>query len=178
MTTYINGVPTVDAVVKAVKTQTDKIAGKMLFQLDMPWTAFTPQIVLSTGVADKDLGSITIANIPADATLVDARMILKFSGRENTNAAVNSISGAQNIQAQKAVGGVWITGIALAGGEYITVAESGEILGDVMMGTANIVAQVPANEAVMNFKWTQALAAQDDLNFNDIQVGLRIWYSV
>ncbi len=149
----------------------------MLFTLDMPWTTFTNQIVLSTEAADKGLGSITIANIPADATLVDARMMFKYNGRENINALANSISGAQNIQAQKAAG-EWLTGIALAGGEFATAAESGEILGDVVMGTANIVAQVPANGAVMNFKWTLAKAAQDDLNFNGIQVGLRVVYSV
>jgi hypothetical protein len=104
-------------------------------------------------------------------------MIFKYRTIENTGAAVNSVSGAQNIQAEKAVGGSWVTGIALGGGECSVPASTRET-GDVMMGTADISAQVPANGAVMSFKWTSGIAAQNYLNFNDVQVGLRIWFIV
>jgi hypothetical protein len=149
---------------------------RILCTLDL-WSAYQPQAQLPAIAADVALPSITIANISAGATVVKALMFLKFRNVENTNAAVNSVSGAQNIQAQKAVAGAYITGIALAGGEMSVPASTREF-GDVIMGTTDISAQVPANGAVMNFKWTSALAAHANLNFNDVQIGLRIWFSL
>ncbi len=158
--------------IDGLKTSRDR----QLFTLDL-WSTYTAQISLTTGAGDKTLQNITITNIPAGATVVRAIMMFKCRSIANTNALVNSLSGAQNIQCQKAVGGAYITGIALAGGEF-SVASSSTEGGDVLMGTSDVSAQVPANAAVMNFKWTNALAAQNNLNFNDIQIGLRIWYSV
>jgi len=148
----------------------------MLETVDL-WSTYTTQVAVTSGAGDKALQSITIANLPTGAVVQKALMFFKCRNIENTNAAVNSVSGAQNIQAQKAVAGGYITGIALAGGEFSVPASTRES-GDVMMGTTDISAQVPANGAVMNFKWTNALAAQNNLNFNDVQVGIRIWFSV
>lgn len=47
-----------------------------------------------------------------------------------------------------------------------------------MMGTADISAQIPANAAVMNFQWTLGVAAFANLNFNDVQIGVRLWLVV
>ncbi len=141
------------------------------------WSSYSAQIVLTTGAGDKPLPSITIAGLPTGVTIARALMMFKYRTIENTNAAVNSVSGAQNIQAKKAVGGSWVTGIALGGGECSVPASTRET-GDVMMGTDDISGQVPANGAVMSFKWTSGKAANNNLNFNDIQVGLRIWFTV
>ena len=141
------------------------------------WSAYLAQIVLSTSAGDKPLPSITITGLPAGLIIARAVMMLKYRTIENTNAAINSVSGVQNIQAQKAVGGSWITGIALGGGECSVPASTRET-GDVMMGTDDISAQVPANGAAVNFKWTSGKAAQNNLNFNDIQIGLRIRFMV
>ncbi len=153
------------------------IKDRAIHTIDIPWSAYAAQIVLTNGAGDKALPSLTIVNLPTGATIVYALPFLKFANKENTNAAVNSVSGAQNIQVEKAVGGAWITGIAFGGGEYSTPASTREG-GDVMMGTNDVSAQVPANGAVMSFKWTSGVAAQNNLNFNDVQVGLRIWYRV
>ncbi len=141
------------------------------------WSSYSTQVQLTTITGDKTLPSIIIAGLPSGAAIVRAIMIFKYRTIENTGAAVNGVSGAQNIQAEKAVGGSWVTGIALGGGECSVPASTRET-GDVMMGTADISAQVPANGAVMSFKWTSGLAAQNNLNFNDVQVGLRIWFTV
>ncbi|GAI61399.1 unnamed protein product, partial [marine sediment metagenome] len=37
--------------------------------------------------------------------------------------------------------------------------------------------KVDAN-ATYNFQWTNADALGDNLQFNDVQVGLRIWYTI
>ena len=50
--------------------------------------------------------------------------------------------------------------------------------GDIIIGDADIKAQVPANAAVMDFQWTSGVAAQNNLNFNDVQIGLRIFFSL
>ena len=148
----------------------------LMSSLDL-WSSYSTQIQLNTIMGDKSLPSITIAGLPSGATVVRVIMMLKYRTLENTNAAINGVSGAQNIQAEKAVNGSWVTGIALGGGECSVPASTRET-GDVMMGTADISAQVPANGAVMNFKWTSGLAAQNNLNLNDVQVGLRIWFTV
>lgn len=150
---------------------------RQLFELPLPATAYTAQVQLTTVAGNKALGSITIAGLPAGATIQHIFMYLKFGERENTNVAVNSISGAQNIQAQKGAG-AFSTGIALAGGEYSTVASSGVVGGDVMTPTTDLAALAPGNGDVLTFRWTNGLAAQNNLNLNNVQVSLRAWYSV
>jgi len=141
------------------------------------WSSYSTQVQLTTITGDKTLPSIIIAGLPPGVAIGRAIMIFKYRTIENTGTAVNGVSGAQNLQAEKATGGSWVTGIALGGGECSVPASTRET-GDVMMGTADISAQVPANGAVMSFKWTSGLAAQNNLNFNDVQVGLRIWFAV
>ena len=141
------------------------------------WSAYTSQIVLWSSAEDISLPSIIIAGLPDGAIIIRAVMMLKYRTIENTSENGNNISGGQNIQAQKAVDGSWITGIALEGDECSVPATTRET-GDVMMGTDDISGQVPVNGAEMNFQWTEGQAADDGLYFNDIQVGLRIWLIV
>jgi len=141
------------------------------------WSSYSTQVQLTTITGDKILPSITIAGLPPGVAIIRAIMIFKYRTIENTNAAVNGVSGAQNLQAEKAVGGSWVTGIALGGGECSVPASTRET-GDVMMGTDDVSAQLPANGAVMNFKWASGRATQNNLNFNDVQIGLRVWFMV
>lgn len=143
--------------------------------LDMVWSPYLNQAALSTTPTDISLGSIIISGLPTGAVVVKAYMFVKFSTKENTASVDNSISGAQNIQAQKHTSGTWVTGISFAGGEYATPAATREG-GDVFMATADISSQIPANGDQVDFQWAQALAVGDNLNFNDIQVGLRVFY--
>jgi hypothetical protein len=149
---------------------------KLLPYIDI-WSPYLAQVQISTAPGDQALPSITMAGLPSGTTVNRAVMMLKVRTIENTNALVNSVSGAQNIQAEKAVGGAWITGIALAGGEFSVPATIREN-GDVLMGSQDISAQIPANGALISFKWALAKSAQNNLNFNDIQVGVRVWYTV
>ncbi len=149
---------------------------KSLTWLDL-WSSYSTQVQLSSAVGDKSLPSITIADLPAGAAIFRAVMMLKFRTIENTNAAINSVSGAQNVQAEKAVDGTWTTGIALGGGECSAPASTRES-GDVIMGNSDTKSQIPANGESIDFKWANAKSAQDNLNFNDVQVGLRIWFAI
>jgi hypothetical protein len=49
--------------------------------------------------------------------------------------------------------------------------------GDVIIGAIDVSATVDGNDTY-NVQWDEALADADGINFNDAQVGLRIWYSV
>ncbi len=149
---------------------------KLISSIDL-WSSYSAQVQLAAGAGDKSLPSITIAGLPAGAAIVRAVMMLKYRTIENTNAAVNSLSSAQDIQAEKAVGGAWVTGIALGGGECSVPASTRES-GDVMIGTNDIASEIPTNGDAVDFKWANAKSAQDNLNFNDVQVGLRIWFTV
>jgi hypothetical protein len=104
-------------------------------------------------------------------------MLLKFRILENTNANLNSLNGAQNIQVRKQVDGSWLTGIALAGGEMAIPASIRET-GDVLLGIHDIASQIPAEGGQLEFRWADARAAQDSLNFNDVQMGVRVWYAI
>ena len=140
------------------------------------WSPYLAQVQLTTLAGDKSLPSITITGPPLGATVIRAVVMLKYRTLENTNAAVNGLSGPQNIQAQKAIDGVWVTGIALGGSECVVPTSTRES-GDVMFGAGDIKSQIPANSGIMNFQWAGAKAAQNNLHFNDIQVGLRIWFT-
>jgi hypothetical protein len=155
---------------------TNKLVNESLFELEL-WSAIAPQVVIPAVAADQALPPIVIASIPAGATLKRAIMMIRWRTTENTNGAANALSGAQNIQAKKDVGGAYITAFAFAGGCIavpITTREGGMSI----MGTSDITAQVPANGAQMDFKWTLALAAHASLNLNDVQMGLQLVYAV
>jgi hypothetical protein len=162
------------AEIKSNLTEIENVIGRLGSSIDL-WSPYLSQIQLTSVAGDKLLPSITIADLPSGATVIRAVMMLKYRMIENTNAAINRLDGDQNLQAEKAIDGEWITGIAL-GGELCYVPASTRESGDVMIGTEDIQFQVPANSGVMDFKWTGAKSTQDSLNFNDVQVGLRIWF--
>jgi hypothetical protein len=138
------------------------------------WSQYAPQVQLTTVTEDKALPEITIEGLPAGAVIIRARMLCKFRILENTSANLNSLNGAQNIQARKQIDGDWITGIALAGGEMAVQASTR----DVLLGTQDIASQIPASGGQVDLRWANARATQDNLNFNDVQVGVRIWYGI
>lgn len=140
------------------------------------WSSISPQVQLTTAAGDKSLPSIVIAGLPSSVSIARAVMMVVFRTMENTNAAQNYVSGAQVIQAQKAVSGSWITALSFAGGELDVPASTRES-GSVLMGMTDISSQIPANGATINFQWASALAAQNNLNINDIQLGIRIWFT-
>jgi hypothetical protein len=178
-------VPANEVTSQAIEDKTDNLpvfpadqvrVSKLMPWLDL-WSTLSAQVQLTTSPLDKPLPSISIAGLPSGVSIARAIMMLVFRTLENTNAAQNYVSGAQNIQVEKSPGGSWITGIALAGGELDVPASTRET-GTVLMGTDDISSQVPANGTSMNFKWTSAVAAANNLNFNDVQVGIRIWFTV
>jgi hypothetical protein len=138
-------------------------------------SAYMPQIVIVNAPFDRALPAITIAGIPAGATVTRALAMITFRSVYNTNVAANSVAGGQTIQCRNiTTGGPLTTVFTFAGGELATdpASYSG---GDVLIGQNDISAQIAANGNVINFQWTQALAAVPNFNINDIQIILRLW---
>lgn len=165
-----------------IKTQTDKIAGKMLFSLDF-WS--DPQEEVQVAAAAGTLAitpTVTVADLPAGATIVRAIAMFKFRMIENTYAGVNKLDGAtvaatsQVIQVKETAAGAYIDAINFVDDQF-TLADSAREGGDVLIGSIDITGQVDGNDSY-TFQWLLANADQDFINFNDCQVGLRIWYSV
>jgi hypothetical protein len=157
-----------------VKTQTDKIpalqGGPLMLSSDT-----VALVTITTTPTPISLPSITIAGLPTGAVLDRADAVLKFREVSEDSTSDNSLDGAQVIQAQKAVAGAWITAINCVSGQIFCLASS-RGSGDALMGSADIKAQVPANGAVINFQWEDALSLGDSLYLADVQVILRLWF--
>jgi len=174
--------PAVKTDTAAIKTQTDKIAGKMLFSMDF-WS--DPQEEVQVAAAAGTLvitPTVTVADLPAGATIVRAIAMFKFRMVENIYAGENNLDGATNpdtsqvIQVKETAAGAYIDAINFVNNQF-TLADTAREGGDVLIGSIDITGQVDGNDSY-TFRWLLRKADQDFINFNDIQVGLRIWYSV
>lgn len=146
------------------------------------WSPIVPQIVISDVPTDIALPSVYTGGFPSNQSVKLAIAFLKFRTIENTNGVVNYLDGAQVIQAKNATVTVppysWTTAIALDDGVLAVPANTREN-GDVFIGSPNgdISSQVENPFQTILFQWTQALALSHDLNLNDVQMGIRVWYS-
>lgn len=133
-----------------------------------------------TGVT-ATLPGITIDDIPADATILRAIAMFKFRMVENTNAAANKLNGgtvgatSQVIQVRDDTPGAWIDAINFADDQFGLDGETREG-GDVCIGSIDIASIVVGNDGY-EFQWLLGRADLDSINFNDVQVGIRVWYS-
>jgi len=163
----INGVPVVETG-----------QGRMLFTLDC-WSALKEEVQIDAAGATTDLPTITLTELPAGATIAKAIMMFKFRMIENTYAGVNNLNGATvalTSQVFQIQDGAWVDAILLVD-DLFTLADSTREGGDVLIGAVDVSGEVDANDTYQ----TRLLLGKSDsdaINFNDCQVGLRIWYSV
>ena len=188
----ILNISSIEIDVANIETKVDAIsvilgAGKMLFSMDF-WSDLVEEIQLDGDVAATlALGTVNIADLPSGATIVRAIAMFKFRMIENTNAAANKLDGAtvantsQVIQVADDTPGTYYDAINFVDDQFGLAAETREG-GDVIIGSIDwrVICPVTVLNAVAGylFRWLLALADEDYLNFNDVQVGLRIWYSL
>ena len=163
-----------DLLLDSVIAHSDNLA-RIRCQHEPPATAIIEEIQVTTGAADKALGTIVVAGIPSGATVTEAYVDLEFRAVEDTSQGVNKLNGAQNIQIQKGAG-AFATAIALPD-DLFTVAASTREGGMLIRGTVDVSATVTADDTY-TIKWTSALSDADNLQFNDVQARLRITFSV
>lgn len=162
--------------VSAIKTVTDKIP-RLASSMDF-WGDIIEELQL-TGTLQSNLAltgaDVVIAGIPTGATLI--RVVVMFMCRavENTNATANKLDGAQNIEVNFG-GGAFIDAINMAD-DLFGVAASTREGGAVMVGDIDVKATVTGNETC-TFRIDSAKADLANLNFNDYQLGIRVYFTV
>jgi len=144
---------------------------RQLFSMDF-WSLPQEEVAVTGAAGDKALPSVTVADLPGDATIVRAIAMFKFRMVENhTYAGANSLDGAQEIQVAGSVDAINFVDT------QFTLAQDTREGGDVVIGAIDIAATVNANGAYA-FHWDLAAALHDGMKFNDVQMGIKIWYSV
>lgn len=176
----ILGNPTESLTTKINNLQTDidnldTALGRVLCSMDF-WSAPQEEVQVTSVAGDKGLPNVTLADLPSGATIVRAIAMFKFRMVENSHAGVNKLAGAQNIQVRADTPGTWRNAITLVDALF-TLADSAREGGDVLLGGNDIAVEVDGND-IYEFQWASALADQDNLQFNDVQVGLRVWFSL
>ncbi|GAI40818.1 unnamed protein product, partial [marine sediment metagenome] len=165
----------------ALKALIDALEGKLdrqLFSMDF-WSDPMEEIQLAAAAGTKAITpTVTIADLPADATIVRAIAMLKFRMIENTNAVnANNLDGgtvantSQVIQVKETAAGSYTDAIKFVDTQF-GLAKATREGGDVLIGSIDITSEVDGNDSY-TFQWLLAKAAQDNLNFNDCAVGLR-----
>jgi flagellin-like hook-associated protein FlgL len=156
-------------------------SGKQLLSMDF-WSAPQEEVQIGGAAGTLSLPSVTVDGLPVGATVLRAIAMLKFRMVENTNAAANKLDGgtvagtSQVIQVRDDSPGAWADAAPFADGQFGLEGEIREG-GDVCIGSINIASIVVGNDGY-EFQWLLGKAISDYLRFNDVQVGIRVWYSV
>jgi hypothetical protein len=160
----------------AIITDTSHVLCSMDF-----WSAPVEEVSV-----DGDAGTLAaiattvVAEVPG--TFVRVIGMFKFRAVENTYAGVNKLDGAtvaatsQVIQIDDAATTGYVDCITFVD-DMFTLAASTREGGDVIIGSTDVAARVDGNDTY-TWRWLLSKADQDDINFNDAQFGLRVWYSI
>jgi len=130
----------------------------------------------------KELPAVTIEKIPSGASVLRAVAMFKFRMLGNTNAGANRLNGgtvpetSQVIQVRDDTPGAWGDAINFVDSQYAIEGETREG-GDVCFGTIDVSNIVDGN-GVYEFQWLLARPLLNYMLFCDVQMGIRVWYSV
>lgn len=148
----------------------DKLANRL-----QTVTFFSPcqaEVVADTSHTDASMPTVTIPNITG--TIMHVYAGFKFRMIENTNAAANKLSGAQEIQINKA-GGAWTDAINLVDDQFGLAASTREG-GDCIIGYTDLVGTIDVFNTTAQFQWDEPLTDQNAIHFNDVQTFVIIQY--
>ncbi|GAH88780.1 unnamed protein product, partial [marine sediment metagenome] len=166
-------VANIKAVVDAIKTQTDK----MLFSMDF-WSDPVEEVVITAAQVTTVLSTIVVAGLPAGANVVRAIGMMMFRMVENINAAENSLdcTAVQPIQVDDSGASGYVTAIDFVD-EQFKIAPNTREGGVAIIGDNDIAGRVVGNDTY-SVQWLNRIAHLASIQLNDVQFGLRIWYSV
>ncbi len=150
------------------------------------WSTSVLQVQLQAAATSlAAMATVTVASLPTGATVVKAVAMMMFGDRYNAHATtVNKLNGAtvadtsQVIQVADDTPGTYYDAINFADDQLNTPSLSYGA-GVVIIGSINLAGagKVDANDGYI-FRWLLSRADLDFLNLNDVQFGLRIWYTV
>ena len=156
-------------------------SGKQLLSMDF-WSDSLEEARINAAGITVSLPTVTIDGLPGGAVILRAIAMFKFRMVENTNIAANKLNGgtvantSQVIQARDDTPGAWIDAINFVDDQVGLDGETREG-GDVCIGSIDISSIVDGNDGY-EFQWLLGKADLDFINFNDVQIGIRVWYAV
>ena len=144
------------------------------------WSDVGEEVVITgtQGTVTAGLSNVVVADLPSGATIVRAIVLMKFRMVENTYAGINKLDATAALPMQ--IDDAGNTGMLTCldfGDDLFTLANTTREGGDIITGDIDVSARVDANDTY-DFQWLNAKADQNNINFNDVQMGIRIWYSV
>jgi hypothetical protein len=183
MQTSIN---TIDGIVDSIKTQTDKIAGKMIFRQTFRSATPSAIIAIPATAADLTFPSVVVVGIPAGATLLRVEAILVIGALLDTSTAENQVNASSKTLRVKKAAGSWGTDDVVAltfthDGLQCKASEYGG--GRVLFGGTDVKSEVDGN-ATYNFaseqtNRTDAVSATgNNLELLDVSVLLDVEYTL
>jgi hypothetical protein len=146
------------------------------------WSDPLEEVQIDAAGITVPLPGLTVAGLPDGAIPVRAVAMFKFRMVGNTNAAANKLSGgtvantSQVIQVRNDTPGAWVDGINFVNGQYGLDASTREA-GDVCIGSVDISSILIGNGGY-EFQWLLGRADLDFITFNEVQTGIRVWYSI
>jgi len=145
------------------------------------WSDPIEEVPINTAGATVALPGVIIDGMPAGVTIFRAIAMFKFRMVENTNAAANKLNGGtipgttQVIQVRDGFPATWVDAINFVDEQFGLEGQTREG-GDVCIGSKN-VSDVVDGDGGYEFRWLLGRAALDFLNFNDVQMGIRVWFT-
>lgn len=138
------------------------------------WSQFDETITITSTAQDITLPSVTVSGLPTGAVVERAIALARFRMVSNTDCCDNEINSPGTSLAARVDGAV--DAIILTDGMLFTPG-SGHSDGVEWVGDQDIKAEVDG-DGTYSFSFDDAEVLADSLLVRDIQVGLRIWYTV
>lgn len=129
-------------------------------------------ITLPAVAADVALPSVVIASLPSFITVLRADPVFKWGLRNNSNAAVNKLSGDQYIQISP--DGVTYTDCLKWVDDMLWTDASSLGPGDIRVGID--MSAIVTGNGTYQFRWHNALVDGASLLLEDVDMGIRIYY--
>jgi hypothetical protein len=154
-------------------------SGNGIIKKQLVLTQFSDPVVTVTlttsGALDPALPSVVVpaAYFPLGLTLQRVEALVMWRKTENSNAAVNKLSGSQYVQVQKAAGA--LTNAIQFVDDELKTAATADGPGDAVVGGIDVKATVDADGSTYNMQWTNALTDQNSLILHDVRSGLRFY---
>lgn len=141
--------------------------------LDFWCTTPIAQITLPAVAADIALPDVVVTSLPAGITIIKADAMFKFGERNNSAVAANKLNGIQTIQIAKGTG-AYADCIAWADDQLWTDASS---LGPGDIRVSPDMSAVVDGSGTYHFQWHNALVDAASLLLDDVDTGIRIYFS-
>jgi len=164
----------------AIETLVDDLETRSITNVSMMefWGNVDDIITLTTATANVDLPNITIADIPANTTIVRVIGLIRIRAINNTSASTNAINGAAVINVKKSTG-AWATDdvllINIPDNVWNTSASTKEG-GITINGSNDAASEVDAN-ATYNLRFNgNVFVDGNNLELIDVNVGLHVYF--